>query len=71
MADQSDESLARDLLRGTKAISEYIGEDPRRVYSLLQRNLLPCRKEGAVWVSSRSALRRHYQIDNTPAKTSA
>jgi len=66
MADQANISLRDDVLRGCAAIAEYIGEDERRTFSLLQRGLLPAQKEGAVWVSRKTRLDRHYELSNTP-----
>jgi len=60
--------LRSDLLRGCEAIAEYIGEDERRTYHLLQQGLLPGMKQGAVWISRKSALNRHYQLGNTPGE---
>ena len=69
MADQSSSiPLAADILRGVGAISEYTGETERRTYYLLQRKLLPGMKQGAVWLSRKSALDRHYKIDNPPGE---
>jgi hypothetical protein len=59
MADQS-ENLASDRLRGVAAIAEYIGENPRRVFTLLQRGALPAQKELNIWVALKSRLRAHY-----------
>jgi hypothetical protein len=60
-ADSGGPSLADDLLRGIKAISEFIGEDERRVYYLAEKNIIPVGKEGdGRWIASKRALRTHY-----------
>lgn len=60
MTDQSSDNLADDLLRGCPAIAAEIGETERRTFTLLQARAIPGKKELGLWVSSRSALRRHY-----------
>jgi hypothetical protein len=54
------EALGADLLRGIKAIAQFLGESERRCYYLVERGLIPCGKEGASLVASRAALRAHY-----------
>ena len=71
MADQNNNTLASDIVRGAEAIGAEVGLKPRRAFTGLQEGWLPGWKEGGLWVSSRSALRAHYKRDNTPAKTSA
>jgi hypothetical protein len=58
MADGETTSLRDDLLIGVKAIAEYRGESPRRTVYLLEKRLLPGRKRGRVWESTKSALHR-------------
>jgi hypothetical protein len=70
MNDQSD--LASDRLRGCAAIAAFLGEDERRVFTLLQAGAIPAKKELGLWVASKNRLRAHYaESNNTPAKTSA
>ena len=38
--------LNNDLLSGAKAAADYIGETPRAVYHLVERDLLPCIRKG-------------------------
>jgi hypothetical protein len=68
MADQSD-NLASDILRGCPAIAEYIGQDERRTFTLLQTGALPALKEGNIWVSTKSRLRAHYNNPTPPDNT--
>jgi hypothetical protein len=49
-----------DLIWGAEAIAGEIGRPLRTVYYLLEKGLLPAQKVGAVWITSRSALRRHF-----------
>ena len=53
-------SLSDDLLRGVKAISEFIGEDERRTFYLAEKGYIPLGKEGATWIGSKKTLRAHY-----------
>jgi hypothetical protein len=55
-----DLSIAADTLRGIKAISEFIGETPRRTFYLAERGYLPCGKIGANYIASKQTLRAHY-----------
>jgi hypothetical protein len=63
MADTSTTvaPLGNDLLRGVAAISQFLGQPRRRVFYLLGQGRLPAGKEGALWVSSKTALRAHYE----------
>ena len=54
--------LAADLLGGAEAIGKFIGEKERPTFYLLSQGKIPCRKEGGVWISSRAALRKHYDL---------
>lgn len=54
-------SLAEDILRGAKAIGDFIGLDARRTFYGLQNGFIPASKEGATWVSTRSRLESHYR----------
>jgi hypothetical protein len=51
--------LGDDLVWGAEGLARELGINPRRAYYLLERKLVPARKLGALWVISRSALRRH------------
>jgi hypothetical protein len=62
--DQSD--LAADILRGAAAIGAFIGLDERQTFHGLQNGHIPATKEGRVWVSTRSRLRRHYNEGTRP-----
>jgi hypothetical protein len=55
-----DFSLADDLLKGADAIGAFLGANRRRVFYLLELGLIPCGKEGNVWICSKSALRAQY-----------
>jgi hypothetical protein len=59
--DSNPESIAADVLRGTREISRFIGLSERATFSILQRQLVPCWKEGKYWISSRTLLKNHYQ----------
>jgi hypothetical protein len=60
MHDDTTEDLATDLLRGVDPIADFLGETPRRVSYLVERNLIPYTKEGRSVLSRKSWLRRHY-----------
>ena len=47
-----------DILWGVAAIAAEVNRPPTTVIRLLRRGVLPGRKLGGMWVSSRSALRR-------------
>jgi hypothetical protein len=53
-------SLADDIIRGADAIGAFIGLDPRQTFYNLQRGVIPATKEGRLWVTTKSRLRRHY-----------
>jgi hypothetical protein len=59
--NQSDRSLADDVLRGCAAIAAYIGLDQRQTFHALQRGYLPAQKEGKTWVALKSRLTQHYR----------
>ena len=59
-ANSNDTPLASDLLRGVKAIAEYIGENERRTFYLVGKHI-PARKECGIWISRKSWLDAHYQ----------
>ena len=54
-------TLADDILGGVKAISEFIGEDERRTYYLLEKGLVDgCFKLGSRWTGLKSKIREGY-----------
>jgi hypothetical protein len=53
-------TLRDDIVRGASAIAAEIGVTRRKAFYLLENKRLPAAKEQGVWISSRSALRRHY-----------
>ena len=61
-ANQAEPELSADLIWGIAAIGEAIGRNPRQAYNLLENGKLPARLVGGRWVSSRSALRKHFSI---------
>jgi hypothetical protein len=58
---QSDISIADDMLRGAEAIGEYIGEDKRRTFYLLESQLIPAFKIGALWHMRKSSYQRYIE----------
>jgi hypothetical protein len=59
--DTSGENpLANDLLRGAKAIGEFIAEPDTRVYYLAECGYLPIGKIGTALIASKKTLREHY-----------
>jgi hypothetical protein len=56
-----------EILRGAPAIARAIGETERRTYGLLEARILPAQKEGRIWVTTRTRLRRHYSGENGAA----
>lgn len=67
MTTKSDD-LADDILRGAVAIGAFIGIDPRKAFHLLQLGEIPAMKEGRIWTSTKSRLRRHYNESRYDAK---
>ena len=55
--------LADDVLRGCAAIAAFVGLNERDCWDKLKKGYLPAVKEGAMWVSTRSRLRKHYNED--------
>ena len=53
-------ALAADVLIGAQAIADEIGIDVRQCFYWLKSGYLPATKTGAIWVTTRSALRRHF-----------
>jgi len=64
---QTPQSLASDLLWGARAIGAEIGRPPGKVYYLLEKGLIPGKKMGGTWTSSKSALRAHFTTEQTAA----
>jgi hypothetical protein len=50
------EILSEDLLEGAEAIGAFLGKDPRTVYYLASRKILPIFKLGAVLHARKSRL---------------
>jgi hypothetical protein len=67
------ESLAGDILRGADAIAAFLGLGRRQAFYFLQKGEIPAVKEGSVWVSTKSRLRKHYNESRyePPAAASA
>ena len=65
------DSLATDILRGAEAIARYVGLDVRQCFYRLEQGDLPAVKEGAVWVTTKSRLRKHYNGEQTEQKREA
>jgi len=57
---QSDNETCLDILRGVPAIARFVGLNDRQTYHALQNKHIPAIKEGAVWVTTKTRLRRHY-----------
>jgi hypothetical protein len=55
------------VLRGCAAIAKAIQATPRRTYHLLEKRIIPGRKEDGLWVSTRAELERYYSGDDTAA----
>jgi hypothetical protein len=56
----SKTSLADDVLFGGQAIADELGLELRKVFYMLERGHLPATKCGAVWVTTKSRLRRFF-----------
>lgn len=52
-------SPADDLLRGVKAIAEFIGEEPAKANYQIARGYLPVTRRGRLIFGSKDVLRRH------------
>lgn len=57
LRDDETEELKDDLVWGGAAIAREIGRSERQAYHMLEMGLIPGRKVGALWVSTRSGLR--------------
>jgi hypothetical protein len=55
--------LSLDLVWGVKGIAATIGLTERQTTHLLDADLLPAKKVGRRWYSSKSSLRRHFAIE--------
>ena len=53
--------LKDDRLKGAKAIAEFLGEDERRVFYLLEKKQIPGFKYGGLWNARKSTLVRHIE----------
>lgn len=53
-------SLADDLLRGSKAIAEYIGLADHQVEYLLKKKEIPAFQKGKVWFARKSELDKSF-----------
>ena len=53
--------LADDVLWGARAIANAIGRPLRATFHLLSAGYIPASKTGAIWTSTRTALRRHFE----------
>lgn len=51
------------LIWGAKAIAQTIDRDPRAVFSMLEKGLLPAKKVGRRWVAQEALLRRAFGED--------
>jgi hypothetical protein len=61
MQQNSETSLADDLLDGMKAISRFLGQSERRTYYLAEKGLLDgVFKQGNRWVGLKSVMREAY-----------
>lgn len=52
-----------DLLRGVKAISEYIGETERATFRLAQKRLIPAFKRAGRWRMLKSKYAEHLALE--------
>ena len=53
--------LKDDKLKGAKAIAEFLGEDERRVFYMLEKNQIPGFKYGGLWNARKSTLVKHIE----------
>jgi hypothetical protein len=61
MEQNSETSLADDLLDGMKAISQFLGHTERRAFYLAEKGLLPgVFKQGNRWIGLKSVMREAY-----------
>jgi hypothetical protein len=57
---QTESTLAGDVLWGCAEIAAEINRPEHITFRLLQRGLIPADKTGAIWTSTRSRLRAHF-----------
>jgi len=61
MSRENDETAdTGEILWGAKAIAEEINRDVRQTFYLLEKKLIPGKKTGKMWTSSRNQLRRYF-----------
>jgi len=48
------------FMSGCREIADYIGETPRRTFTLLVEKKIPAWKEGKLWRANKESLDRHY-----------
>jgi hypothetical protein len=58
--NQTMPSLADDVLRGAQAIADAVNLPRRKVFHKLENGHIPATKEGGVWVTTRSQLKKFY-----------
>ena len=56
-----DEPLAKDFIRGLRAIAAELGDSKSRTAALCEAGVLPVGKERGLWIASRRRLRQHYE----------
>lgn len=54
------DSIRDDKLKGVKAIADFIDENERRVFYMLETGQLPAFKIGKIWHSTKTKLRALY-----------
>ena len=57
-----------DTLWGVQAIADFIGHNRRQTYYYLQEGLIPGKKIGAIWVGSKSKIRKHLSSSDEEGK---
>ncbi len=57
---QTEPALSDDMLWGCAAIAAEINRPEHITFRLLQQGLIPATKVGAIWTSTRSRLRAHF-----------
>ena len=61
-----------DVLRGVPEIARFVRKTERQTYHGLQSGHIPAIREGALWVTTKTRLRRHYNgEDVSPAPEAA
>lgn len=58
--NESLSSLADEVLYGTEAIAAELNLSRTQVYYRLETGVLPAKKIGGIWTTTRTALRRYY-----------